>query len=599
MRFRRYVLPALALVLMPAAPLRAERYALLIGVGRYLNGIHGLDGPSFDVAALRTVLLGNGYRPGAVATLMDEQATRPKIVEMLGAMVARLHSGDHFLLYYSGHGTSAFDRNLQWLSPAIGPDSGALATYDLSLTSLSAAAETLVIGRRDLRPILSKIPEGAEALIVLDACYSENSAKSISIFRSAPVRGINLVEAIQKQKGQQAGSAGRPAAAAPAAADEGGAYPYSNVVALSAASKDQPAIDINAETMVNRPAWRTVDGKPHGALTNALLDALLGHADTNHDGAISYDELFRYVRRQMEKFPHQPQLLSALAFPLDQPALGAVTTNHSSPGTPAGTPPASGPTPPPTPVAPNHPPSSGAAPAPPPASSDRLRVAIQGSPLEPELESKLRKSGDIEIVTGPFDLLLRKEGPNWALYDPSGVLTQKLPSESPDAIASRVQAQARVLQLKSWSTPRQTFNVRIDAEPQKATSYDRLRTVFRVGENITFRIATERPAYLLLLDMDKDGRVTVLFPGPPPKERGLQPARQPVEFAVTATLPAGSEQLKLIGFPQQPPEWADWTCSANSCPSFSAADPQMSRLMQMLNRTPGGAEASLRIVTQQ
>jgi hypothetical protein len=154
------------------------------------------------------------------------------------------------------------------------------------------------------------------------------------------------------------------------------------------------------------------------------------------------------------------------------------------------------------------------------------------------------------------------------------------------------------MQLRSWANPRQAFNVRIDAEPEKGDSYDKARSVFRVGEKVRFRIGSERPAYLLLLGIDKDGQVTVLFPGPSPKDHGIQPPNQPIEFLVEATPPAGSEQLKLIGFSRQPGEWAEWTCSAKSCPSFNATDPRMSRLMQMLARTPDASETSIRVITR-
>lgn len=550
-------------------PLFAENYALLVGVGKYLNGIHSLDGPVSDVGAMRDMLVRNGYNASRVRILINEEGTRPKIVEALKAAVAVLKPGDHLVFYYSGHGTSAFDSGLQWLSPEIGPDSGALATYDLSLENVQAAAGTLVIGKRDLRPILTRVPQGAQVLVVLDACYSENSAKSLSIFKDAPVRGINLVEMLQNQPGPAPSPGPAPAPVPPGGGQEGSSYPYTNVVSLAAASKDQPAIDINLTVMQSKPDWRTVDGKPHGALTNALLDALSGKADTNHDGNISYDEMFRYVRRNMEKYPHQPQLLSPGAFSLDQTAFGASGTARPAPV--------------PSPLA--------------QSSAARVRVTVQ--PSDPGLEARLRGVAQAEIVASGYDLLVRRDAGRWNIYDSSGVLIQHVPADAPDAVALRVRGHVEAAQLRVWTVPSQRFNVRIDAEPEAATGYDRLRTVFRVGEKVRFRIASERPAYLLLLNIDKDGRVTVLFPGPPVSERQLQAANKPVEFVVEATAPPGSEQMKLIGFAEAPPQWAEWSCSANSCPSFDAGDPRMGRLMQMLRAARDSAEASLRVITRQ
>jgi hypothetical protein len=564
----RQIFPALLLLAALPLPLVAERYAVLIGVGQYQNGITPLEGPRYDVQAMRDLLLRTGYNPRSVTILIDQQATRAGILDALKATVSRMAAGDHLLLYYSGHGTSAFDQGLQWLSPEIGPDSGAIATYDLALSSLQAAVGSLVIGRRDLRPILSKIPQGAQALVVLDACYSENSAKNISVFRFAPTRGINLVDVIAPSADTAGASPPKPPAGG---APEGGAYPYANVVALAAASKSQPALDISSETMRRKPDWRTVDGQPHGALTNSLLAALMGRGDTNHDGVISYDELFRSVRRDMEKYPHQPQLLSASAFRLDQPALGGGAAKVETP----------------------RPQATAAA----PAAASGIRVFVDDP--SPALAVRLRGIPGIELASTDYEIMVRRKGNEWGLYDRSGVLMLSVPLEPVDAVVARVRAQVQVAQLRSWTNPSQGFNVRIDAEPAQANGYDKFRTAFRVGEKVRFRISTEKPAYLLLLGIDKNGRVTVLFPGPPEGERNVQPAGKNIDFVVQVTPPAGSEQLKLIGFGAQPERWMDWTCSANACPEFDPSDARMVRLMQLLRGSSNTAETSLRVISQE
>jgi hypothetical protein len=214
------------------------------------------------------------------------------------------------------------------------------------------------------------------------------------------------------------------------------------------------------------------------------------------------------------------------------------------------------------------------------------------------MEAKLRGAG-MELVAIGFDFLVRRNDTQWGVHDASGVLIKNVPATQPDAVVATVRAQSQAAQLRLWSNPAQSFNVRIDAEPDAASGYDRLRTVFRVREKVRFKISTERPAFLLFLGLDKDGRVTVLFPGPPAAERLKQAANQPVEFVVQATPPAGSEQLKLIGFLEQPAQWQEWICSATACPSFDAGDPRMGKLMQMLRTSRGTAEASLRVITQE
>ena len=142
--------------------------------------------------------------------------------------------------------------------------------------------------------------------------------------------------------------------------------------------------------------------------------------------------------------------------------------------------------------------------------------------------------------------------------------------------------------------------MKIDVELSAEMGYDRLRSLFRIGERVKFRIGTERRAYLLLLGINKDGRVTVLFPGSQAGERGPQAAHQPVEFVVQVTPPAGSDQLKLIGFTEAPPQWPDWACtSATVCPEFGPGQPRMTSLMQMLRTSVGTSETSLRVITEQ
>src|ERR1700761_8377974 len=164
----------LFLVLGTWAPAYAERYAVLAGVGEYESGIRSLEGPSEDIRALQQSLLEQGYASANVTVLLNNSATKHNILAALDKTVARLKPGAHLFFYFSAHGTSAFDENSREVSPVIGPDSGGLLPVDLDLNSVKAISDTLLIGRRDLRPILTRVPSKAQAFVVLDSCYSEN-----------------------------------------------------------------------------------------------------------------------------------------------------------------------------------------------------------------------------------------------------------------------------------------------------------------------------------------------------------------------------------------------------------------------------------------
>ena len=551
-------------------PLEAARYAVLAGIGDYREPISKLDGPAYDVQALSKALL-QRYASDNITVLLNEQATRDNILAALRGRVEALKPGDHLFFYFSGHGTSAFDTNNRALIPAIGPDSGALIPYDLTVSSINALVGSLIIGRRDLRPILSRVPAGATAFVVLDACYSENSVKSVGSLSAAGERGISLVPIVQRVSTSRQ-TAGRQAPSSAIPASESDDYPYTNVVAIAAASKNQTALDIGFAAL--RRNASTIDGNPHGALTNSFLRALAGAGDTDRNGVMGYEELFRFVRRDMEIYPHQPQLLSADDFPLNESILGSEF-------------PASKPAPSPS------------SPSPPPARADaRVRVVLENP--SPDLKASLKSAEGIEIATGAYDLLVRPAGKTWEIYDASGVLVQRIPRGQPAALVVRLRAHGLLSRLRNWRSSTQTFNVKVDVEPLAATGYDRLRSVFRTGERVRFRIAAERPAYLLLVGINKEGRVAVLYPGPRAAEQALQPAGKSLKFVAEATPPAGSELLKLIGFSQKPERWTDWVCkTATSCPEFDPGDARMTSLMQMLDSASDSAETSLRVVTQE
>lgn len=571
---RTLTLPLLLALAGSMLPAKAERFAVLAGVGDYQGVVKGLEGPAFDLPAIQKTLLQGGYSADRIVVLLDGEATRSKILAALTEQVARMKDGDHLLFYFSGHGTSAFDSNTQPLSPAIGPDSGALVPVDFSTRSLTDMVNSLIVGRRDLRPIFSRIPPGAQAFVILDACYSENAVKSIGVLSLATSRGIAFVP-VQKAAGasQVQSNPTRPPV------EDTTPYPYSNVVALAAASKSQTALDIGRAALAHIP---TVDGNPHGALTNSLLRGLSGPADTNRDGGTTYDELFRFVRRDMEgTFPHQPQLLYSPKFALAQLALGGAKDRRADQRPP---------------VPPAAKPSAMEEPLREEGSLPRLRVRIVGD--LGNLITLFQKEPEVVLVDGAHDVLILKSGGWWELYDSSSALIQRLPKNAGEgSVVTRVKAQIQLIALRNWSNPSQTYNVRVDAEPVDASGYDRLRTTFRVGERLRFRISSERKAYLLLLAINKDGRIAILFPGHEASEQSPQLPNRSSEFLVEAKTPAGSEQVKVIGFTDRPDGWATWACTASACPDFAPSDSRLGVLMRMLKESRGVAEASLRIIT--
>lgn len=180
----------------------------------------------------------------------------------------------------------------------------------------------LIIGTRDLRPRFKRLEQGRQVLVVFDAYYSGESVRSIraqSIGALAP-RGVPKSEVVfdNLEDLTQLGNY------APEVDDA--AYPYQNVVYISASSMREEALDLVP------PKDDTLGGQPHGALTDALLRGLSGEANTNGDEKMTTRELYRYVKRWVSSRHRQtPQLLHSENAVLDQSMLGEITSKPSIP----------------------------------------------------------------------------------------------------------------------------------------------------------------------------------------------------------------------------------------------------------------------------
>ena len=99
-----------ALTVMATTCLAQERYALLVGVGRYphLEEQLQLYGPRHDVRLAEEHLLSEGFKPDNVVTLSDERSEPPDrahIIDALETLKEKVKDGDFVLLYFSGHGS--------------------------------------------------------------------------------------------------------------------------------------------------------------------------------------------------------------------------------------------------------------------------------------------------------------------------------------------------------------------------------------------------------------------------------------------------------------------------------------------------------------
>ncbi len=99
---------------------------------------------------------------------------------------------------------------------------------------------------------------------------------------------------------------------------------------------------------------------------------------------------------------------------------------------------------------------------------------------------------------------------------------------------------------------------------------------------------SDRSAFLLLLNIDETGTVSVLYPIHDRELRATTGLRETFQ----AVPPYGTEYLKLFAFRQPPAGLSRWLERR-----IDALDPEFDQLVRMLAETAGGAETRLEVVT--
>jgi hypothetical protein len=274
--------------------------------------------------------------------LLGADATRNAILASLDALVAKAKPGDRVLIYYSGHGTSSLDEGTGGFG--MDPATGAIVPADLDPRKKDILGQ-LIVGKRDLRPRLLKLEESANVLVIFDSCFSGESVKGIGVATLQAPRFVSLADLTRNEISSERIKNAESRAITKGQTD----YPYKRVVYYSAASNNEYAYDITAGQLdALKGKFNTVDGAPHGAFTNALLEAL-NKVDSSQPKGIClslFQQTEGYVVEQTATAglkPQHPQMLAP------QEDSGTGDSCFVPPSTPAPPPP---PPPPPPGAAP-------------------------------------------------------------------------------------------------------------------------------------------------------------------------------------------------------------------------------------------------------
>ncbi|MDA2919412.1 caspase family protein [Desulfobacterota bacterium AH_259_B03_O07] len=156
---------------IPPGPV-AEKYALVVGINKYKNGIEPLKYASKDALDFYSFLVnrrGGNFRKENVILFRDEYATRVAIENALDKIQNLAKEDDLVLLYFSSHGTPP------------GKFGGVhIVTYDSEVKPRQRIWETSITG-----DILREFIRGVRAkrlIVIIDACYSNGAYNQIAGF---------------------------------------------------------------------------------------------------------------------------------------------------------------------------------------------------------------------------------------------------------------------------------------------------------------------------------------------------------------------------------------------------------------------------------
>lgn len=574
---------ATVLALLGPAPTFAEahKHAILVGVGNYMYLPRAaLEGPPHDVRTLQRVLTEDwGFDPRNIVVLLDKAATKAAILAAVDRLAESTKPSDFVFLYFSGHGTSGYDRLFK--DVGIDGNSGALIPADFRPGPVERLKEGLIIGSRDLRPRLERIDKDRKLFVVFDSCFSGNTARMV--FATGQARYVPPTELLAPGSDARAlvhtAEDEGPATPGPPEAPEA-PYPYSNVIYISAASKSEKAMDISSIAL-RTGRVRTVDDQPHGALTNALLEGLSGAADTNRDGKITYGELYQFAKdRVTQSFPHQPQLLA--------PTVGRDALLRAPVLSTAGS--AAGP-PPVTVLRPQ----AASAPSPPPKVSGPLpreqspSLKVKTVEVAADLARRIAALPGVSLMTGPgaYDLLVTEGALGFKLYHGSGDELASYRAGETAAVLERVARQVAVLELINLTYPDQDFNVTVDIPGNRGFLKER--------DQFVIDFSAERDSHVLLFDVDSGGTVSVLYPFSKDEARPVRKGRiPPSPDSLRVSPPFGTEYLKVVAFAEKPAGFDRWIEA-----SFSPMQSELDELLKMLRTARGRkAQARLKVVTR-
>jgi hypothetical protein len=235
---------------------RGRIWLAVIGVSMYREESLGdLEFAREDAVAVHSFYRQLGVPSEQVIQLLDEQATLANIKRSLGTELVRNASNpdDMVLIYFAGHGEREVDRS--------SADSDGYSKYLLPHDANRGDLFGSALSMEELSRILQRL--GAERVVlIIDSCFSGAAGGRTPYEPNASSRGVTSSEFLSR---------------------------------MADAGKGRVILTASGSHEVARESGDT----RHGIFTYFLLEGLRGAADTDHDGRIDVDEIYKFVSRKV------------------------------------------------------------------------------------------------------------------------------------------------------------------------------------------------------------------------------------------------------------------------------------------------------------
>jgi hypothetical protein len=249
--------------LAPAAPdpglPRAERWAVVVGIGRYDNpAIPPLRFAAADAEAFYEVLVTRAGFPKDQVLLFTERTERKptlrNLKQALGTFLARRpQKNDLVVVFFAGHGAPEVDPR--------GLEADGLAKYLVPIDADPNDLYSTALPMDEFQTIFDRL-EAERAVVFLDTCYS--GAAGGRTFAAARTRAARVDDFFLERLTRSRGRA---------------------IVAASRAN----------EVSIELPELG------HGVFTYYLVRGLAGAADLDRDGIVVLQELYQYLEYQVAR----------------------------------------------------------------------------------------------------------------------------------------------------------------------------------------------------------------------------------------------------------------------------------------------------------